>query len=196
MCGAGKTCKENKCQSRPMQPVGVKDGSPLCVLMGRECCGVGYVCNENQVCENGKCIEKSECAPVVAPDTCWTCAMAGIKGYFDGCNSCGCDENGVATCTEKACILSEADPKMCAQQCDGFRTEDDGTCGRCTCVNGVKTKCSNAGTEKCTDDNKPRDIAETKSSSAAQMAMMSTVWISISASAVIVYRESIQIGSH
>jgi hypothetical protein len=156
-CGAGKTCKENKCQPMPspVLPVGVLDGSPACVRAGGECCGVGFVCSESQVCQSGECIEKSKCP---APGTCWTCATAGIKGYFDGCNSCGCDEKGMATCTEKACIASVPDAKKCERQCDGFLTEDDGACGRCTCVNGAKTKCSNAGTEKCNaQDNGGRD---------------------------------------
>jgi hypothetical protein len=36
-CGTGKTCKSNKCQPMPrvMLPVGVLDGTPGCVRIGR-----------------------------------------------------------------------------------------------------------------------------------------------------------------
>jgi hypothetical protein len=53
-----------------------------------------------------------------------------------------------ALCTLLACIAVAHDPKQCTNQCDGFLTEDDGQCGRCLCIGGKKTKCTNA---KCTN---------------------------------------------
>jgi hypothetical protein len=44
--------------------------------------------------------------------------------------------DGNAACTERACIALAHDPKQCTGHCDGFLTEDDGECGRCTCING------------------------------------------------------------
>jgi hypothetical protein len=152
-CERGETCLDNKCQVQPpaMIPAGAADGTPICLRAGGSCCGAGFLCQADEVCESNECIKAAECS---TPNTCFTCKTPGVKSYTDGCNQCTCDEQGNAACTERACVALAHDPKQCAGHCDGFLTEDDGECGRCTCVNGEKTKCSKCGVgAKCTTAN-------------------------------------------
>jgi hypothetical protein len=144
-CARGLTCQDNTCQPLPPVkiPEGAADGTPICLRAGGSCCGAGFLCGDDEVCEKNQCIKATQCAPPT--NTCFTCKTPGVKSYSDGCNQCTCNSDGSASCTERACIALAHDPKQCVGHCDGFLTEDDGECGRCTCVGGEKTKCSKCG---------------------------------------------------
>jgi hypothetical protein len=166
-CGAGSTCKTNadgksECVAvvPPQKVCTAKscNGGEVCVEDPKQCittpcpqfrcekitCAV-KPCHDDEKCVDGptQCITppcpEFRCEP---QGKCFDCKMPGVKSYFDGCNQCTCQADGTASCTELACIALFQDPKQCAGHCDGFLTEEDGTCGRCTCVGGQKTRCS------------------------------------------------------
>ena len=38
-------------------------------------------------------------------------------GYYDGCNSCSCDRNGLEICTQRACTPEQLTQPFCNQDC-------------------------------------------------------------------------------
>ena len=117
------------------------------------CCGDNFAasCTAGQACIDGKCVTETPNAPACGSPNgaCYTCQTPNVKSFFDGCNQCSC-VNGMATCTERACIALAPNPTQCSMQCDGFVTDDDGACGKCLCIGGQKTNCSKCGVgSKC-----------------------------------------------
>ncbi len=173
-CQSGFTCQANRCVplTPPMLPAGVLDGTPLCVRTGGSCCGGGFVCAADEVCEQSACIKKTACPAqtlptateatsteatkpedtkltgatkpvVVGGDSCVTCATPGVTAFFDGCNQCDCGRvGGVPLCTKRACIALAPDPAQCSLRCDGAKTTEEPVCGVSESKNGQKTKCT------------------------------------------------------
>jgi hypothetical protein len=150
VCKSGQGCATNgTCVALPTQNW-FADGAPFCVRGGGgRCCGdnFGASCGATDSCINGQCIAASRVdAACSTGGQCYNCQTPGVKSYFDGCNRCSCDSTtGRGSCTELACATVVPDPKKCNAQCDGFVTDDDGACGRCTCIDGQKTQCSKCG---------------------------------------------------
>ena len=136
-CSSGEECVDNVCRKIDTSPF-VADGAPGCLRFGGECCGRNRAtCADGQICHENKCIDQSECDAPKPPPTnqCTTC-KDGVESYFDGCNSCTCGPNGVAACTEKACITLWTGEHSCELKCDGYKiTKKDGT--KCACKNGA-----------------------------------------------------------
>jgi hypothetical protein len=149
-CDCRSTCLNNKCQPVPDTDPSVM---PACLTDGGGFCGVAnnesslVMCASDQVCESNKCVSPSKC-PVRGQ--CYGCEHAGIRSYYDGCNTCSCPtDNQQTMCTEQVCEPVTIVPKECDGQCNGFLTEDDGVCGRCTCNQGQKTECTKGETNEC-----------------------------------------------
>jgi hypothetical protein len=148
-CGCnGATCKSSQgcanngtCVALPTQNW-FADGAPFCVRGGAgRCCGdqFGGSCGASESCINGQCVatSRAEALCAGAGSQCYSCKTPGVKSYFDGCNQCSCQEGSTAAaCTKRACDAVLPDPKSCAMQCDGARSQDDGVCGTCLCIGG------------------------------------------------------------
>jgi hypothetical protein len=146
-CGPGKTCgRFGSCElPKPVMPACLTDGGGFCGVANNESSLV--MCASDQVCESNKCVSPSKC-PVRGQ--CYGCEHAGIRSYYDGCNTCSCPtDNQQTMCTEQVCEPVTIVPKECDGQCNGFLTEDDGVCGRCTCNQGQKTECTKGETNEC-----------------------------------------------
>eukprot|EP01084_Bolivina_argentea_P276356 471544_1 len=119
--------------------------------------GTDMKCN---ICVNGYELneEETECVEIsttIQPDTTGVnCDICTSGTYFDGCNTCNCDDNGMTMCTEMACVTM-GDPYCISHETVGCNTCPFGRffdgCNECECNNGTAA-CAEENT--CVDDNK------------------------------------------
>ena len=114
-CLLNPVCNEDEFSITPAGeccPKCVKDpdcSNERCIIPN---CGA----NETVVIKPGECC--GTCVPALCEETqldCIGCDSCETGEYFDGCNDCTCDENGKATCTERACLI--LDEPFCVPNC-------------------------------------------------------------------------------
>ena len=117
------------------------NGLPLCEVVNPNCnsdsetfcqkCFRGYQLNANQT-------ESFGCNPV-------GCGINNCTSWFDGCNTCNCDENGNEICTQDICDVIELPPPRCVGCPDGYELSEDQN-GLFGCVEEKTVGCVNGCT--------------------------------------------------
>ena len=129
------------------------------------CGGTCGTCDDDQTCNNGRCVSSGGCTPDCTNLDC------GDDGCGGTCGTCDDDE----TCNNGRCVSSGG----CTPDCTNLNCGDDGcggTCGTCdddeTCTNGKCVSsggCTNAGDDmyitgdciNCCDGLKPYKVRDT-----------------------------------
>merc|ERR1719445_1270802 len=90
------------------------------------------------------------------------------SSWYDGCNTCTCNEGKIGACTERWCFQQE-EPRCLdepASDCPSDCTTWFDGCNTCTCADGMTIGCTKKlcapemmGEAKCLDDECPSDCS-------------------------------------